>query len=403
MTAPAVAPVVPAAPPFGRDRRVQLWAVTAAVSQAGDAAWAVALAWTATRLAGPAEAGLVIGAGTAPRALVTLYGGALADRLDPRRVMVVANLGRVLVLVAAIAASTYRGVSVPELLAVAVLFGVFDAVYNPAGMTLPRQMVRAEDLPRSAALFQIGRRVATFVGAPVGGFLVAVGDLRAVMAVDAASFLLISVFLATALRPRFPRPPVSGGSVRSGLAAGFRYLRDDVRVRTLVVSLTGLNLFVGPALAVGVALHVHASGWGATTLGLSEAAVGVGAGLGAAATLRWRAPNPFRTGLLVLVGQAAAIAVLGFTSRPALLLAAAVIGVTAGVASAQLSGAFQALVDPSYLGRMGALTSLGDDVLMPVAMAGFGALAASAGLPAACLVTGALFAMLVLWSATRAV
>jgi hypothetical protein len=103
----------------------------------------------------------------------------------------------------------------------------------------------------------------------------------------------------------------------------------------------------------------------------------------------------------MLVVQAAAIATIGFASRPALLLACAVIGVTAGVASAQLSGAFQALIDVEYLGRMSSLTSLGDDVLMPVAMTAFGALAASTALPLACVVTGVLFAALVTWSATR--
>jgi MFS family permease len=389
-----------AVPPFRRDRLVQGWAATAALSRLGDAAWLVGLAWTATRVAGPAEAGLVLGAGTLPRAVVTVYGGALADRTDPRRVMVLANLGRVLVLLAGLVAVTYAGPVTALLLGVAVTFGVLDAFYLPAGGTLPRQMVRPDDLPACAALFQIGNRVGTFAGAALGGVLVAAGGLRTVMVADAVSFVAISLYLHLALRPRFPRPATATGvPVRTQLLHGLRYVRESPRVRTLVVSLSGLNLFVGPALAVGVALHVHASGWGATTLGLSDAAVGVGAGLGAAATLRLRADNPARAGLLVLVLQAAGIGVLGLTDRTGLLLTAGVIGVTAGVASAQLSGAFQMIVDPAFLGRMSALTSLGDDVLMPVAMAGFGALAGGAGLPLTCAVTGALFAALVLWGA----
>ncbi len=42
-----------------------------------------------------------------------------------------------------------------------------------------------------------------------------------------------------------------------------------------------------------------------------------------------------------------------------------------------LSATFSATVDTAYLGRMGALTRLGDDCLMPLAMAGFGALASA--------------------------
>jgi MFS family permease len=65
---------------------------------AGDAAWLVAFAWTAATVADPATAGLVLGAGTLPRAVTALNGGALADRYDARRVVMLANAGRIAVL-----------------------------------------------------------------------------------------------------------------------------------------------------------------------------------------------------------------------------------------------------------------------------------------------------------------
>ena len=52
------------------------------------------------------------------------------------------------------------------------------------------------------------------------------------------------------------------------------------------------------------------------------------------------------------------------------------IGITAGLASALLSGAFQRTIEPSYLGRTGSMLMLSDDAFMPLAMTGFGALAA---------------------------
>jgi hypothetical protein len=84
-----------------------------------------------------------------------------------------------------------------------------------------------------------------------------------------------------------------------------------------------------------------------------------------------------------------------------LLGACAVIGITAGLASTQLSGAFQQLVDPAYLGRLGAVMSLGDDVLMPVALVGFGALVAGAGLALACLAACVGFIVMVSWALVR--
>jgi MFS family permease len=387
------------APPFARDRRIQAWAVCTGISAAGDAAWWVALAWTATSIAGPAAAGLVLGVGSLPRAVMALFGGALADRLNARKVMVSANLARIAVLVVAAGLVNVLGATVPLLVCVVVPFGAFDAIYNPASATLPRQMVRVEDLPATAGLFQIASRIARFVGAPLGGLLVAFGGLRLVMVVDAASFAVVAAFLALALRPRFARTVTSTGSTRRDLAAGFTYLRHTAQARTLVLSLSGLNLFVGPALAVGVALHVHDGQWSSATLGVADALVGVGAAVGAAYAMKVRVENPARSGLLILVGQAAAIAIIGFASRPVLLLATSAIGVTAGLASAQLSGAFQQLIDPAFLGRMSSLTSLGDDILMPAAMAGFGALTKLLGLSTTCVGTGVCFAALVLWGA----
>lgn len=389
------------APPFGRDRLFQAWAVVAGISLAGDSAWFVAFAWTAATIADPATAGLVLGAGTIPRAITSLYGGTLADRYDARRIVMLANAGRILVLAVGALLATALGISVALLLVVAILFGVLDALQNPASSTLPRVLLRSEDLPNGAGLMQVAGRLARFCGAPLGGVLVAIGGLRLVMVADAVTFALVAVFVGVWLRPRYPRRLSSTGSFRRDLAAAASYLRATPFVRAFVISLSGLNLFVGPALAVGVTVHVHRSGWGAATVGIADALVGVGAAVGALFAIRFRSSQPARTGLLMLLGQAVAIAVIGVAGRPLLLAACLVIGITAGLASTQLSGAFQQLVDPAYLGRLGAVTSLGDDVLMPVAMVGFGALVAGAGLALTCMVTGLGFIALVLWALAR--
>jgi MFS family permease len=389
------------APPFRRDRIFQAWAAVSGVSLAGDSAWFVAFAWTAATVTDPATAGLVLGAGTIPRAVTSLYGGTLADRYDARRMVVLANAGRILVLASGAVLATALGIGVALLLAVAILFGVLDALHNPASSTLPRVLLRSDDLPNGAGLMQVAGRLARFGGAPLGGVLVAVGGLRLVMVVDAATFAVVALFVGLWVKPRYPRVLSSTGSFRRDLAAAASYLRETPFVRAFVISLSGLNLFVGPALAVGVTVHVHRSGWGSATVGVADALVGVGAAVGALFAIRFRSTQPARTGLLMLVWQALAIGVIGVAGRPVLLAACTVIGVTAGLASTQLSGAFQQLVDPAYLGRLGALTSLGDDVLMPVAMVGFGALVSGAGLPLTCLLTCLGFIAMVTWALAR--
>lgn len=388
-------------PGLRRDRRVWAWVLAAAVSQAGDMAWYVGLAWTATQVTSAAGAGLVMGVGAVPRALVLLFGGALADRLDTRRTMIWSNLARIAVLLVATGVVLAGGVSLALLLVVAVVFGLVDAIYTPASGTMPRQLVRPEDLTAVAAMGQLAHRLAVFAGAPLGGVLVATGGLAGVMVADAVSFAVIAVALLTLIRPRFALPRSAGRSLLADLRDGFGYLRRAATARVLVVSLFGLNLCVGPVLAVGLVLRTRDEGWGAATLGVFQACSGLAAAAGAVVAMRWKPAYPARTGMLLLIPQAIACIAIGTVPHGFVYAAMAVIGLTAGLASAQLSGAFQVTVEPGYLGRTSSLVSLSDEALMPVAMTGFGALAGAAGPGTACLVVGVAFAALMVWSAIR--
>jgi MFS family permease len=388
-------------PPLRKDARVIAWILASSLSRVGDVAWFIGLAWTAVHVAGPAGAGLVMGIGSVPRAAILLLGGALADRLNPRRTMVVANLARIAVLLAAILVVETRASSLVLLLLVAAVFGLVDGMYDPASGTMPRQLVRPDDLAAVSSMFQLGSRTATLVGAPLGGVLVATGGLASVMAFDAISFAVIAVVLALLLKPRFPLERSRGRSVRSDLADGFRYLRRAPSARTLTIAVSGLNLFVGPVTAVGLVLRTKAEGWGAANLGIFEACIGAAAAVGAVIAMRWRPRAPARTGLLILAGQAAACAGVGFSPYAGVVGCMLVIGLTAGLASAFLSGAFQRTIEPAYLGRTGSMVMLSDQALMPLAMTGFGALAGLTSIVTACTLVGAGFAALVLWSAFR--
>lgn len=395
-TAPAVV-----FPPLRRDTRVHAWIFAAAVSQIGDMAWYVGLAWSAAQITTPAGAGLVMGIGALPRALVLLFGGALADRIDGRRVMVLANLGRIVVLTAAAAVASVWGLSLALLVTIAVVFGVVDAIYTPAAGTLPRRMVQPDDQVKLAAGSQLAVRLAIFVGAPLGGLLVAHGGLVTVMIVDAVSFAVIACALAFLVKPRLPQPASTGSSIREDLKEGFAYLGRDRRARTLVIAFSGLNLCVGPVLAVGLVQRTHLAGWGPAALGWFEAVSGISAAAGAIVAMRWKPANLARSGLIALIFQAAGCVMIGVMPRAGIFLAMVMIGSTAGIASAQLSAAFQLSVDASYLGRSFSIVHLSDEGLMPVAMVAFGAFITLAGISVACAVIGSAFAALMVWAVAR--
>ncbi|MEP9363870.1 MFS transporter [Nocardioides sp. CN2-186] len=388
-------------PGLGRDRMIQGWLLVKGLSQAGDALWTVALAWTAVQIASPAMAGLVVAAGTVPRAVVLLLGGVVADRHEARWVMVLVNTVRVAVLVVTAVWVLTAGTTVPVLLAAAVAFGVCDALYQPSAATIARQLVPPDQLPAFTGASQTVIRIGSMAGAAIGGVVVAGWGLGGSAIANAITFAVVVGYLVLALRPRYPLPRAVPEPVLRSVASGFAHLRDEPTTRTLVLVLSGLNLAVSPALALGVTLHAHDSGWGAHTVGVLQALVGLGAAAGALTLLRWSPPREAVVGFWLLVLQGVAIAGIGLGSVVPTAIACAVIGVTAGAASSLLGAVFQAMVDGAYLGRMASMLQIGDDVLMPVAMVGFGALAAGAGVAVACGVFGLTMAVLMLVPLTR--
>ncbi len=387
----------PEAPELSHDTVARGWLVLRALSDAGDQIWTIALAWTAVHVASPAAAGLVVAAGTVPRALVLLLGGVVADRYDARRVMVIANGARIAVLLAVLVRVALGPPSLRVLLVAAVAFGLADAVYEPSASTISRQLVRPADLPSYAGLGQTLSRLGSMAGAGAGGFVVARWGLGGSAALDAVTFVGVVAFLVVWLRPRYPLPRAAAEPALLSIRRGFGHLRDEPLTRTLVVALSGLNLFVGPAEGIGLALRARHEGWGAGSVGVFLALLGAGAALGSMAMVRRAPRREARSAFVWLAVQGVAIVLLGVGPRWLTGAAAFAIGVTAGIASVLLSAVFQATVDGAYLGRMSALQRLGDDVLMPGAMAGFGALATVASIPAAFAVYGGAMALLMAW------
>lgn len=377
----AAEPVLLNEPPrFSRDRAVHAWIGIKALSDAGDAIWTIALAWTAVQITSPAIAGLIVAAGTLPRALILLFGGILADRANARHVMMLFNAIRVVVLVTVAVWVLASPPSVLMLLLAAIAFGACDAFYEPSAGTIARQLVHTSDLPSYSAVMQTASRLGTMGGAAIGGFLVAATGLFGSASINALTFTVVVAFIAIWLRPRFTLPRAEKESPFRGIRKGFAHLRAAPTTRTLVIALSGLNLAVGPAVGIGLALRAHDQGWGAAAVGIFEGLLGLGAALGAVSVAKWRPRHEARAGFWALVVQGAGIVALGAGPVWSVGGASFAIGATAGYASVLLGSTFAATVDPSYLGRMGSITRLGDDVLMPLAMAAFGALASATAL-----------------------
>lgn len=406
MTPPRSTPTQPALigdapPPVRHDRMVLTWLVATAVSWFGDSVWTVALAWTAVHMLTPAVAGIVIGAEMLPQAALVLVGGVLADRFDPRRLLVAGQLARAVVLLLGAAAWSSGSRGAPVLLGIAICFGVASGLTIPSGATLIRQLVDSGDLGTLAGWNQISSRAMRLLGAPAGGILVAWRGPVSAMVVDAVTFLVIAAALVLVVRPRFLLPRATHERWRDSFLDGMAYLRRHGTARLFIIGLAALNVFVTPVTGLGVALRVHDSHWGAQWLGIADACLAAGAIVGSLAGIRWQPPYGAAAAFRVLVVQGLAIAGVGIGWRPSLVVAMAVLGATAGMASVWLSAAFIRVIEPSHLGRVSSVSSLGDMTLMPLSVPALGVVANAAGIATASAVFGLSMSALCLWFATR--
>jgi MFS transporter, DHA3 family, macrolide efflux protein len=388
-------------PALRRDPMVLVWLAAVGLSWFGDYAWNVALAWTAAHTLSPVLAGVVLGAEMLPQALLVLIGGVLADRYDPRRMLVAGQIGQATVLLLGALAWSSGIHGAPVLLAIAVAFGIASGLTLPSGTTLVRQIVAGDDLGTVQGWNQISSRAMKLLGAPVGGVLVAWRGPVAVMLLDAATFVGIAVVLTLVVRPRFRLPRATHDRWRDSLADGLRYLRSHDTAKLFVVGLTALNVFVTPVTGLGVALRVSGSGWGAHWLGIADACLAAGAIVGSVVGIRWQPTYGASAAFRMLVVQGLAIAAVGVGWRPVLVLAMGLLGFTAGAASVWLSAAFIRAIDPSHLGRVTSVTGLGDMTLMPLSVPALGAVVHTTNVLTATLVFGLAMSALCAWFATR--
>lgn len=247
------------------------WLGAETLSATGDGVLFFAIAWTASGL-GAQVAGVVLTVGLLPRVLLTLIGGALADRWGLRRTIIGANLAMCLLLVAFLGLEDTRLSTALLLGGLAAAEGLVSSVQRPADSAFPRLFFRDEMLSRGMSLTGSVLQVARFAGPPLGGVVVAALAMRGAVGVDLISFLAILAVLVL-VRPPFEPPPETADEsstlrrASAGVAAA-RHTPGAVAILCAVAVVAGSLL---PMLSLCVPLLVRDRGWGASTAGVVEA------------------------------------------------------------------------------------------------------------------------------------
>jgi MFS family permease len=323
-----------------------------------------------------------------PWLLFALPGGVLVDRVDRRRLMVLLDCLRALLMAGLVAAVLTRTAALGVLLAVLFLVSTGEVVERSAGQALVPALVPRDRLERANGWLFGGTMVAQqMLAGPLGGWLFAIAAALPFLA-NAATFLLGAAVLAL-LRGSFraaPAVPAAAGarSVRREVLDGLRWLVHQRLLRTMAVLIGLLNVTLTAALAVLVLLARDRLGVGSVGYGLLFTSLAVGGLLGALVgdrlVARFTATWTIRVGLLVEAGTHLVLA----TSRSAVVvgLALFLFGVHGALWGMVANSLRQRLAPPDMLGRVSSSTlfvSAGGNCLGAVLG---GALASAFGLTA---------------------
>ncbi|MDR7435441.1 MAG: MFS transporter [Armatimonadota bacterium] len=379
-----------------RHRNFRLWFLGQTVSLFGTWMQATAQGFLVYQLTrSPAYLGYVAFSAGIPSWLLMLYGGAVADRM-PRRTLLLVTQASMMVLAFLLAGLTFGGIVKPwHIVALAFALGIANAFDAPARQAFVWELVDLEDLTNAVALNAVMFNTATVVGPAAAGIVYASLGPGWCFVFNGISFLaVIAALLFMEIQRRGDLG--QGTSTPSGISEGIRYVASHPVIRTVVLLVTSVSVFGWSLISLMPAWAVDVLHGDAQTNGLLQAARGLGALVGALtlATLSQQLP---RGRALILGSLLYPLLMLAFAWvwwLPGSFLLLAAIG-TSTIFVVNLSNALvQSLVPDRIRGRvMGvySLTFLGG---MPLGSLLLGIVARLLGVPKA-ITTSALISLAV--------
>lgn len=282
--------------------------------------WLVALTWLVLQKTGSGTAiGTVLLAAAVPRALLTLVGGALSDRLPPDRVATVAAAVNTL-LVASVAALLWLNIfQIHYLILIAGIFGISDAFLYPATLTTLPKLVDKSLLVQANSLMQGGEQITNMIGPAAAGIVIGAFGLPIAFTLNVVLFAVGGLFLLSIRQPTGKSKAIalSVSQLLGEIMEGVRYAWKNAAIRISLLIVAMLNLATLGPLVVGVAKLVELRfGGSATTYGYLQAAFGVGALIGVLATSSIKSvKNPGLSLVLLAYGLGIGTAGLGFVQQ----------------------------------------------------------------------------------------
>jgi MFS family permease len=248
-----------------------------AISLVGDGIYLVAIAWLVLDISNePTALGLVGLAWTLPMVASLLIAGVLSDRFERRRLLIVADLVRLVAIGALAALALAETAELWQVIALVVVYGIGQALFQPAFSAIVPDVVPRDQLLQANAVRELMEPLGLrFAGPALGGLLIAVFGVGEALVADAATFGVSALAVSLMARQSPVREETAG--VRRDLVEGFAYVRAQPWLwATLVGAALFLLLTYGPMEVLLPYIIKNELGGDAATFGTVLAIGGLG-------------------------------------------------------------------------------------------------------------------------------
>ena len=253
------------------------------LSQVGTWLQSAAMAWLVLQLTHSAFAvGLLAFWQFGPYALLGLFGGALADRMDHRKTLILTQVALALCSTTIAILTLTHTVVLWEAYAIAAMRGLSLVLNNPSRQAFIFQMVGRDELPNAIALNSSLANATRILGPGIGGILIASFGVGVCFAIDALSYVAVIIaLLMMRVDELLTQEQGRRTTMWSSVIEGLRYVRQTP---TLRIALTMFTIIAMVCINFSVLLPLLASDTlhsGAEVYGLITACFGAGALAGA--------------------------------------------------------------------------------------------------------------------------
>jgi MFS family permease len=218
--------------------------------------------------------GLAAAAGFVPQAVLAPLGGALADRIPRRTLLLTSNIIATL-LAALLALLTATGSPSPGIVVLIVFVGgCVMALAFPSYQAILPDLVPEEDLVGAIALSSAQWNLGRVVGPALAGIVIASAGYGWAFGLNALSFLAVIAAIAPL---QLPRPHPSTETIGRAIRTGMRFVRIDPGMRVVIAYMAVNSLLAAPFIALVPAMAIKVLDTGTSGTSILVTAQGIGA------------------------------------------------------------------------------------------------------------------------------